>query len=358
MTIDAVISAFELQAVWCDEMQSPFTAGLMRAAAADMRQGGPVAALIGDWPGNPVADALMMRFAGALHSAALTKRDEKLAALYPDTNRDWRMDAVWPAALDFIKRDEAWVRAFLTSPPQTNETRRAIALLPGFLELARLGPLHLLEIGASAGLNQSWDRFRYETATWSFGEKGGPWIDTDWHGPAPADLDVKPIVASRAACDQNPLDVRNPEHVARLEAYIWADQFDRMTRLHAAIDLARANNIQVERSDAAAWLQRKLEGPLPEGVTVIFHSVVWQYLTRETRDAIIEAITQAAARADEGHRLAWLRYEPLRALGAEGPVEIMGTGLRLWPSATDASQTRILARGDGHARHVVLEQPA
>ena len=32
---------------------------------------------------------------------------------------------VWPLAEAFLRRDEAWVRAFMTSPPQTNETGRA-----------------------------------------------------------------------------------------------------------------------------------------------------------------------------------------------------------------------------------------
>src|SRR5262249_6353908 len=152
------ISSFDLQAQWCDEMGSPFTANLMRAAARDLRDGGPVAAFIGDWTGNPLTDALMMRFAGALHAASLSGRDDRLAALYPDanSNANTRFEELWAAALDYLKRDEAWVRDFLKSPPQTNETRRSIAMLPGFLALARKGPLHLLELGASAGLLQNW----------------------------------------------------------------------------------------------------------------------------------------------------------------------------------------------------------
>ena len=100
MSRDGIISAFELQAQWCAEMNSPFTEGLMRRAADDLRGGaGPVSKLIGDWPGHPLADALMMRFAGALHAAALTGRDPALAKLYPDFNPNWRLDDAWDAAL-------------------------------------------------------------------------------------------------------------------------------------------------------------------------------------------------------------------------------------------------------------------
>ncbi len=348
MTIDTVISSFELQAGWCDDMGSPFTASLMRAAAADMRADGFVAKLIGDWPGNPLADALMMRFAGALHAAALSKRDADLAALYPDNNPNWRFDDIWPAALAFMQRDETWFREFLKSPPQTNETRRSIALLPAFLSLARHGPLHLLEIGASAGLNQMWDRFRYETPAWSWGEMGGPFIDTDWRGDAPTDLDVRPVIASRAACDRNPLDVRNPDHGLRLSAYVWADQPERFTRLQSAIALARDANVHVESADAAEWVEAKLAGELPVGVTVLYHSVVWQYLASETRVSIEAAVEAAAKRATPERRMAWVRYEVGRLFGLDGPIDQMGIEVRSWPG----NERRVIARADGHARWV------
>ena len=251
-------------------------------------------------------------------------------------------------ALDFLWREQDWVHTFLKSPPQTNETRRSIGLLPAFLSLARNGPMHLLEIGASAGLNQMWDRFRYETSSWSWGEKGGPFIDTDWRGAAPAHLDVRPVIASRAACDQNPLDVRNPDHVLRLSAYIWADQPERFTRLQAAIALAREADVRVERADAAQWVAARLGGELQRGTTVLYHSVVWQYLTDESRKAITAAVEAAGARATPDRRLAWLRYEALPAFGLEGPIDHMAVQVRSWPG----DEARVLLRADGHTRWV------
>ena len=102
------------------------------------------------------------------------------------------------------------MREFIRSPPQTNEVRRAIALLPAFLAFAQRcehGELDLLEIGASAGLNLGWDRFHYQTDSWTWGTPGGAEIDTVWHGPPPA-LEVAPRIVTRAGCDQNPLDIR------------------------------------------------------------------------------------------------------------------------------------------------------
>ncbi|HVZ99593.1 MAG TPA: DUF2332 family protein [Caulobacterales bacterium] len=340
--------AFELQRTWCEEAGSPFMAQLMQCFADELAAPGPVHDLIGDWPGNPIADALMMRIAGALQAAALSGRDPSLAAQYPWSRADWSMSDFWPAARAFMQREREWCAAFLTSPPQTNETRRSIPLLPGFLRLARLGPLHTLEIGASAGLNLNWDRFRYETSTWSWGEAGRPLMDTEWRGAPPDALDAHVVVASRAGCDRNPIDITDPEQALRLRSYIWADQPDRFTRLDAAIALAKQAGVQPERADAGAWLAARLAAPLPEGVTVVYHSVVWQYLSNETRAAIEAAIASAAARADDAHRLAHLRLEPNPFIGVEGRVDDMGVDMRLWPSG----ERRLLCKTHGHARWV------
>ena len=51
----------------------------------------------------------------------------------------------------------------MLSPPQTNEVLRSAALLGGFLTVAEETglPLRCLELGSSAGLNQSWDAYGY-----------------------------------------------------------------------------------------------------------------------------------------------------------------------------------------------------
>jgi hypothetical protein len=348
MSSEIVVRALQLQAIWGEAIGSPFTGALMRLAAQDVEEGGPTAAVLGDWTGDPLADALAPRFSGALHAAVLQGRAPQLAAEYPAARADWSMQRIWPLALDFLARDRDWVRAFLESPPQTNETRRSIALLPGFLQLARGGPLHLLELGASAGLNQIWDRYRFETESWSWGEDHGVIVRTDWRGPAPDALDAAVRVASRTGCDRAPLDVRNPDHVLRLRAYVWADQAERLSRLDAAIALAREADVRIEAADAGDWLERKLAPALPEGVTIIYHSVVWQYFSEATRAHVRAVIHAAAARADEERRLAWLRLEPNRALGIEGPMEQMATLLLSWPGA----ERRVLVRTDGHAAKV------
>jgi hypothetical protein len=279
--------------------------------------------------------------------AALSGRDPALAAEYPALHLAWNAAAVWRVARAFLARERAWVTDFLRSAPQTNETRRAIGLLAGSLELAARFdlPLDMLEIGASAGLNQCWDRFAYRTASWSWGSSSPVRIETDWMGPSPP-LDVQPKVRSRVACDLEPLDLRSPEERLRLRAYIWADQTDRLARFDAAATLAVTHDVHVERADAAAWLEERLPHRAPDALTVVYHSVFYQYPPQATRERIAATIEQAG-RASVAP-LAWLRLEPEAALG--GPRESVRYLIDLitWPGG----ERRTLGTTDGHVRFI------
>lgn len=344
-----MISHFREQAMFCTEYGSPFTAQLLERMAADIEQGGPVATLVRDWPANPRADALSLRIAGVLHAAALTGRDTALAAAYPAQNTNWRMDEVWPLARALLQREQGWVRDFIRSAPQTNETRRAIALLAGFLTFAKQwsGPSDMLELGASAGLNLHWDRFSYRTSSWVWGADSAVTIDTDWRGPAPP-VDVRPNIRHRAACDLNPLDIRDSAALLQLKSYIWPDQSDRLARFDSAVALALQQGVCVERASADDWLKRKLATRARDAAMIVYHSVFLQYPPRATREAIIAAIREAGEAATPQAPLAWVRLEP------EAVTDNVANGLRFvidlttWPGGI----RRILGYTDGHVRAV------
>lgn len=344
---EGLLEHFQEQARFCDEYGSPFTAQLIEALAQDIVAGGPTAALVGDWSGPPRGDAVALRMTGALHAAALTQRSPVLAAAYPAARDDWRMENVWPAALAFLADDQDWVAAFIRSAPQTNETRRSIALLAGFLEIAKAfdRPMETLEIGASAGLNLSWDRFSYSTDTWQWGEAAGVMIDTDWRGPPPA-VKAKPDVRARAACDLNPLDIRDPDARLRLRSYIWADQPERLARFDAAVALAIANDVQVERASADDWLEMRLARRSEDAVTVVYHSVFLQYPPREVQARIADVIGKAGEKGPAP--LVWLRMEPETLLGGPRDSNDFLVDITTWPGG----MRRILAKTDGHVRRV------
>jgi hypothetical protein len=344
-----VLTHFNEQAVFCEAYGSPFTGQLIRRFAEDLKSGGPVAALVGDWPTNPRADALSLRLTGALHAAALSGRDAELARLYPNARTEWRMDDVWPAARAFLAREHDWVAEFIQSAPQTNEVRRSIALLAGFLDFAKTwqGPIDMLEIGASAGLNLSWDRFHYSTKSWAWGGESPVEIDTDWNG-APPLIEAKPNIRHRAACDLNPLDIDDPEQLLRLRSYIWPDQPERLARFDGAVELARQAHVKVERADAAVWLKQKLSERARDAATIVYHSIFLQYPPRDARAAIVAAIREAGESATPDAPLAWVRLEPEALTDGVRDSLRMTIDITTWPGAA----RRILAHTDGHVRSV------
>ncbi len=349
-----ILHHFREQAVFCTALGSPFMGALCNRMAEDIEAGGPAGKLVAGWPGNPRRDALSLRIAGYLHHSVLTGAATALAEAYPGRTAEWSMETIWPLASDWLAATDSEVRAFITSPPQTNEVRRSLALLPGFLQLAAQfpGPMHVLELGASAGLNQNWDRFGYRTNSWSRAGSSQVEIDTVWTGPAPDHLDARVEVNSRAACDQNPIDVSDPAMALRLKSYAWPDQPARLNRLDRAIALANETGVHVDKADAADWLKARLAERPETGLTAVYHSVFLQYPPAEVRRALIASLETEGAKANAARPLAWLCFEP--AAFFQGPDQIgidpndFVTFLKVWPGG---SEHRLL-RSDGHVTQV------
>ena len=341
---------FRFQAGWCERLGSPCTARLLEQAADDIERGGVAADLTQDWPSDPIADALALRFAGALHAAVLTGRDGALAELYPTPGKAWEIGPVWEAAAAFAARERAWVRAFMQSPPQTNEVGRSCGLAAAFMWLAGRAPepFHMLELGASAGLNLNWDQFRYAVPGWGRTAGDGPLIATEIEGELPEWRDIE--IATRAACDQTSLDPDDADARLRLQAYIWADQFERLERLRAAIEVARPTPWRVEAADADAWLEARLGGELPAGTNVIYHSIFLQYPDARTRQSIAERIEAAGRRATPDRQLAWVRFEPERVLGGPANSERFVVNAIVWDGRERIE--RELGEADPHGRRL------
>ncbi|MEO1554137.1 MAG: DUF2332 domain-containing protein [Pseudomonadota bacterium] len=341
---------FVEQAKWCDQLGSPFTAQLLTRFAEDFEAKGPIATLCKDWPTNPRKDALGLRLTGALHYGVLSGAAPELAALYPGQSPEWQIEQVWPKARAWLSENLEPVRAFIQSPPQTNETRRSIILLPGFLKIAARfqQPMHLLELGASAGLNQNWDRFSYQTSTWQRAGESDVVIKTDWRAPVPADLDAAINIATRAACDLSPVNISDPDQALRLKSYTWPDQDERLARLQAAIELAQAAGTQVEKADAAAWLAQRLATRPTTGVTVIFHSVFLIYPSRDVIGQIMTMIEAAGRAATPQAPIAWLCYESEALFGGDTDSPKMRARLQTWPDGV----VDTYAESDGHVTYV------
>jgi len=322
-----VLGTFRSQAEACRSLGSPFTATLCDLFAERLTDSSRFGARILNWPDSAKDDAIALRAAGALHALVRSGRARELAALYPPLEA--KPDQLWAAIEAAIEKHDDFLHDFLDSPPQTNEVSRSSALLGLTLRLTeRFGkPLALHEIGASAGLNLAFDSYHYrlgDDLEWG-DPKALVDIESLWRGNLPP-LDAELVIASRAGCDRNPLDPHNPDSVERQLAYIWADQHQRIGRVSAALSAATTRPYVVEKADAAEWVETRLaEEPEPGITRVFFHTIVWQYLSREKQERITAAFAEAGAKATDETPLVWMYME---AEGHPGGAVLKQT---VWP---------------------------
>ncbi len=345
--------AFREQAEACAALGSRMYAELLRGLARDIERQGPTAGVLRGHENDPGPSALALRLLGSVHRLVLERRAGRLAAYYPSVGGHWQADHGVAVFLDLLERESAAVRGWLDHPPQTNEVGRASGLMGGLLHLpAELRrPLRLFEIGCSGGLNLLADRFSYlDSAGTLFGAENSPvQLQPAWQAngvlPWP---DLK--VAEAAGCDLAPVDVTTTDGRLALTAYVWPDQRHRLERLRGAFELAQATPPVVRRQGAAEFLD---DVELEEGTTaVVWHSVMWQYLSTEEQErsaARIEALgEQATDRAGFVH----LFLEPTRRDPARHHQFLVV--LTSWPGG----KRRVLGRAAPHGVPVTWEPGA
>ncbi|MFG1655834.1 DUF2332 domain-containing protein [Micromonospora chersina] len=183
----------------------------------------------------------------------------------------------WPAV-------EAELRVRAT---QTNEPGRCAVLLPVLAALP--GPLALLEVGASAGLNLYPDRYAYRYGDHPLGT-GEPVIDCAISGTAPPAR--RPEVVWRAGLDLNPLDVTDPADVAWLDALIWPEHGHRRKRLRAAAAVAVADPPLLVRGDLVDDLPALAARAPRDATLVVFHTSVLYQVPPPRREAFAEVVRE------------------------------------------------------------------
>ncbi len=235
--------------------------------------------------------------------------------------------------------------------PQTNEVGRAAALIGGLLHVVADNdrPLRLVEIGASAGLNLRADRFRVELADGrSVGPASSPVVLRDpWRGPLPP-LRPRLDVVEWLGCDVAPLDITTTEGRLRLTSYVWPDQPERLERLRGALQLAAEVPATVEQVGAADFLDRLT---LQDGTTtVVWHSVMWQYLDPADQDRAEERLAELGSQASDRAGFARLLLEPRRRTpGADHEFLVV---LQSWPGGEE----RLLGSAHPHGLPTTWEQ--
>lgn len=173
--------------------------------------------------------------------------------------------------------------------------------------------VRLLEVGASGGLNLRPHHVGYRLEDTVLGDADSLLVlDPEWTGRPPADLGHRLRVVGRAGCDLTPVDVSTEDGRLHLSSFVWADQLDRWNRLRDALDLAATDPVKVDRSAGPEWLANRLARAERDVLTVVWHSVVWQYVSPADRAMGRAVLADAAAKATPTSPLALLVFEPRR----------------------------------------------
>jgi hypothetical protein len=331
------------QAEWCERLGSSLYSTLLRHAAEDVRAGGVCCAILHDHHDDPPDSALALRLLGAVHRLVLQGQAPQLAACYPSAGGDSDCDDLWLRFHAVVQQHAAALRELVHRPVQTNEVGRCAALLGGFFEIVRRTglPLRLLEVGAAAGLILRWDRYRYEAGNEGWGDPNSLVRITGAFGDIYPGFDVATRIVERRGCDASPIDPGTEEGRLTLQSYIWPDQVERFRQLAAAIDVARRVSAHVDQGNAPDWVETALADGVPGVATVVYHSIVWQYLSNEDRARFERVMAAAGEAATLNNPVAWLRFEPAG--------DVAEVRLQLWPGAKD----RLLARSGFHGKPVL-----
>lgn len=281
-------------------------AALHRDVLAGVPEAAPLAAFyptVGGRAPNPADTAAIGSLESALRQVILARGD---------------------ALTDFIRRANV----------QTNETGRGLVWLWP-VAMMRWPAIHLIELGASAGLNLLAERRRYRLANadtaqhtlLSLGEataeqftclvRQGGAIQ-----PALPPIASLPTVLSRVGGDLSPFYLRTAEDELTLAAFVWADQPQRLIRLRegiAALHAAEASAAPVRLYPLAlpdelpAFLERHT-AELSGAPIVLFNTVVTMYLP-DRGASLAGHVAEWAMR--QTVPVLWLQLEPL--LSSEEP---------------------------------------
>lgn len=283
----------------------------------------------------------------AIHDTLLDGAEHPLRDYYASLVPEPRDPTdVRPSLLDFIHthhdRLDELIRTRLV---QTNVIRRAAALRYTLWAIRRHTdqPIHLVEVGASAGLLLAADRYRYRIGDREFGHpESAVVIDSAWRAEHPVpDLDDIAPLASRIGIDLNPVDVTDPDQRRWLTALVWPEERSAARLLATAIAETAEQRPRIIAGDATQHC-RRIGRDLPEGQPrLVFHSAVRMHVPTEKRpefDAAIDAMS-------EGGPLfhAWL--EPMNAPHHPFPAD---DGNTLMMHGPDDATPKPLIRVDGH----------
>ncbi len=228
----------------------------------------------------------LVTFFCAVNFLLLREPHQPLALYYPYLHQEGAppLTEAYPFFREFVLAHSAELHNLLpTARLQTNEVTRCANLLPAFTLAYQRGgyqPLHMIEIGCSAGLNLLWNQYRYQygsgltTENIVVGDLTSPvQIHCEVLGPYLPLLPeaMLPVVANCQGIELVPRNIYDEEDMRWVRAAIWPEELGRHQVLDAAITFARQRGVPLHKGDACDLLPALLDA-IPEHQTAIVWS--------------------------------------------------------------------------------------
>ena len=286
---------------------------------------------------------------GAVHYLLLSGAAHPLADFYPSLRGTAAAGpaGAGPALLDFCRAYRGDLEELIrTRLVQTNVVKRSAGLRIALWAVGQrsAGPVHLVEVGASAGIHLHADRYRYVVGGRTFGPPGAAvTIETQWRGPGqPPDLDDVPAIASRTGVDLHPVPATDPAERLWLRALVWPENQHAADLLMAALESVAADPPVIVAGDAISVCP-ELGRSLPPGEPrLVFHAATRMHVPRARHAAFDAAIDSIADGGPLFH--AWLEPPSAPHHGMAGAAG----GMMLSMHGPGDVRTVPVARVDGH----------
>jgi len=293
--------------------------------------------------GQPPANILL----ASVHYLLLRGSEHPLRTFYPNLNGGRRVEGEnpFPAFQDFVNTHLTELLPLIEGGvTNTNEIARSSALHAGFRAVAKETgePLHLIELGPSAGLNLLWDRYRVRYCRGNDTVEVGPadaplTIGCQLRGEKNPSFGPSPRIASRVGLERKPVDLSDPAQRDWLKALVWPDQLARFARLEKAIELFRANPVEIRTGDALGLLPDAIAQVPEHEPLCVYHTYVVYQMSEELREALDNILIMASLR------------RPIWRLSCEGSLAFVGEApMRLRRYVDGQKQSRELAHCHPH----------
>jgi hypothetical protein len=219
-----------------------------------------------------------------------------------------------------------------TRSVQLNEVGRASSIWLALLASGP-GPVTLVEVGASMGLNLHYDEYAFrwecaEPAGFVAGGNGNSAVDirVDVSAPTCAELTTfvsrsqLPTIVGRAGIDKQPRSCRNEDDVRWVRSAIWPDDRKRLERFDKACEVMRAQApVRMISGDAVERLVEAIRDVLVPGSELcLVHTATVGWMQPSRQRAFFDAVVEVS-------RMTPVRWVSCERYGAS-PVQMHAPG--------------------------------